>query len=1023
MSIGQSIQQSESSESSDDALAAAIAFFHDTLDHGISEDADADVDTPRAYFTEVRGWSEDTIERLKLGYAPRSEHLKRHLRELGYSDEELLATGLFTEFDDGRLSCLFKGRYVFPYYDEDGEPAYAIARKAGDHSTIDGKYVKCSTSGCSEVQEPIFGIHEFDPDEGCWIVEGMADAITVLEHEMPVLSSVTTQFKREDRERLLEILEAHNIENVMVVADNDEAGLQGAVSTADFLSKNGFDAYVTVPPENGDDLDEYVDSRDDFRELVNRKTPVEEHDLYDEVTTDFKKPKSTKETDLEGFLSDLTIPDVEPSLSAGYRGKNPLSHSGSRTDYFVVSEDGWLACDHKKKVGYNPITYLLCDIGKRSPDDPKGELSDEEIRIFYEEASNRSLISDAEYPANGSEQSIALPEASSDYDSVEWDWQEPSADDESALTLSEARRRTQQRINDALRNGKHTLVDALPAMGKSSGVVRGAAHTDTPITVFTARHDLYGQYGEWCEERDLSYHRLPSFHEDCPTAKGEHGDDWQGRVLTLYRDGVMAGEIHKNAEQYFGEPLPCDDGQECPYKEGWDFESDEYDVLVGHYQHAYNPNITAGRVAVFDEFPADSFLLEFDGDTVPSAVSTYLSEQDGLPFEDCTDLLEGRNSERGDEARDWFDADDLERDGGAVLSDETDSTHAYAPLITYALLVGDNLGNGWEHADLDPNAGVGTRRRAARNRDSAEVYLLLPPKVDDASGVIALDGTPTTDLWQLTVDTQLSRVEILSDEERGDYLTDALDFSIIQTADAVKTYSSGNYVKSEEDRLLFEAVAEHEGTEPALISTAKAISQYEQEGALAPVGTHEYYGNLKGSNELKREHVGIVAGSRHYGDEYVERWGALAGKSVKRDSGKGMDLDYGEFGNTVLRHMREHEVLQAVLRFGRDRSPTAVYVHTAALPEWVPVESRGKIQRWSKGTHEVVEVLESDAPNEWHTSDIAENVDIGKRQVRNVLNELVEEGYATKEKDGRATIWVVDNEEIDQLGRVQFRSS
>jgi hypothetical protein len=624
---------------------------------------------------------------------------------------------------------------------------------------------------------------------------------------------------------------------------------------------------------------------------------------------------------------------------------------------------------------------------------------------------------------DGSEQSIELPEISPVNDSAEWDWQDVPADDETVLTLAEARTRCQRRIDMTLRNGSHTLIDALPAMGKSSGVIRGAAETGIPISVFTARHDLYGQYSEWCEERELSYHRLPSFHKDCPTARGEHGDEWQEDVLELYDDGVMAGEIHKYADQYFGQRLPCDDGQECPYKQGWDFDSSEYDVLIGHYQHAYNPNLTAGRVAVFDEFPANSFLLEFEGDTVASAVSAYVSEQDGLPFEDFTELIEGRNSDRGEEARDWFDASDLERDGEPVLNDASGSANAYAPLLTYAVLVSENLGNGWEYADIDQDAGVGNHRRATRNRDSGEVFLLLPPELTDASGVIALDGTPTPALWQLAVDTRLNHTQILSAEERADYLTHALNCSIVQTTDATKTYSSGTYVSPDEDRLLFEAVAEREETEPALISTAKAISQYGQEGILTSIGKHEHYGNLKGSNQFKEERVGIVAGSRHYGDGYVERWGALAGKSVERDDSKGMDLDYGEFGNKILHHMREHEVLQAVLRFGRDSDGANIYVHTAALPEWVPLEAEAHIERWSKGTREIVEVLDSKGSAEWRTADVAERVDISTRQVRTNLNRLADAGYVEKHKQGRGITWVVTDETIDRLGRVEFRSS
>lgn len=92
--------------------------------------------------------------------------------------------------------------------------------------------------------------------------------------------------------------------------------------------------------------------------------------------------------------------------------------------------------------------------------------------------------------------------------------------------------------------------------------------------------------------------------------------------------------------------------------------------------------MTESRVAVFDEFPADTFLLEFDGDTVTSAMSAYLSRQDGIPFDDFTELIEGRNSSRGEEARDWLDTDDLERDGEPVLKDASSSTNACAPLLT-----------------------------------------------------------------------------------------------------------------------------------------------------------------------------------------------------------------------------------------------------------------------------------------------------------------------------------------------------
>jgi predicted ArsR family transcriptional regulator len=92
------------------------------------------------------------------------------------------------------------------------------------------------------------------------------------------------------------------------------------------------------------------------------------------------------------------------------------------------------------------------------------------------------------------------------------------------------------------------------------------------------------------------------------------------------------------------------------------------------------------------------------------------------------------------------------------------------------------------------------------------------------------------------------------------------------------------------------------------------------------------------------------------------------------------------------------------------------------LPEWVPVEAEGHINTWSKGTREVVEVLEADASNKWRTSDVAEQVDIYKRQVRTNLNQLADAGYVEREKEGRGYTWTVPDEAIDRLGQVEFRS-
>lgn len=63
------------------------------------------------------------------------------------------------------------------------------------------------------------------------ITEGIADAIVLMQHDIPVLSPVTTKFAKHDIENLLHI--AKRVQTVYICNDNEEsgAGEDGAVRT------------------------------------------------------------------------------------------------------------------------------------------------------------------------------------------------------------------------------------------------------------------------------------------------------------------------------------------------------------------------------------------------------------------------------------------------------------------------------------------------------------------------------------------------------------------------------------------------------------------------------------------------------------------------------------------------------------------------------------------------------------------------------------------------------------------------
>jgi len=600
----------------------------------------------------------------------------------------------------------------------------------------------------------------------------------------------------------------------------------------------------------------------------------------------------------------------------------------------------------------------------------------------------------------------------------DWNWRHASrqaarAGGDDDLSIDAARERTTDAIADAYERGDRVLIEALPTLGKSYGAIAAAAETDEAITVLTGRgrKEQYAQIRDWCERHGLDYYTLPSFKRDCDTANGEHGEDWVATVDDWYARGATPQTIHAHAESELGRPLPCQEHeeQECPYSAKWRFDPDEYDVLIGHYSHANKRSVVQGRTVVLDEYPGGAYeqTLAY---RLPSAVSRFLATTDAVPFEDYTDLVENRDDEqRRADALAYFladgdDVDDgptLDRDELDVLAD--DSAHALGPIATFVVLAGDDLGNGFERTDLgDHGVGLFDRR-------DGRVHILSPPALDYTSGVVGLDGTPTKALWELTLgERRLNHRQILSDDERREYVRDVLGLKLVRTTDAVKPYNSSDHVAVEQDAALLDAVRDRHGERPALITTAAAEHEYDADGLLDDVvDGSKHYGNVLGSNEFKTRRLGAVIGSNHYGDGFIKKIGAYAGETIERGDEKGAALSYGDFGDDVLTHMREHETLQAAMRFGRDGNGAVVYVHTDTLPDWVPIAGEGRVVKtWSDGQRDVLDAVR-DLDDGWSTADVADHpaVSIGERQVRDHLHDLADRGYLDVDVDGNGYRW------------------
>lgn len=573
-------------------------------------------------------------------------------------------------------------------------------------------------------------------------------------------------------------------------------------------------------------------------------------------------------------------------------------------------------------------------------------------------------------------------------------------------SVDEVREGVVSEIADALLGDRPVLLDALPATGKSHGLVKAIQRTDEPVIILTqrGREEQYDQYERWCNSLELSYKTLPAPEETCPIFRGDHGEKERQRVRDLRSAGASPRHIHERLD------LLCQASGPCPYEDAVNFDSDDHDVLVGHPYHAYFDEYLHGRVPVFDEFPGEAYLTEVGN--VAEVVSSFLQDRN-VPFRDYTDLLEKRDSESRRRNA-------LERLQQLSLIDEQylfENTHGQrhklAGLCVLTLLESDDLDNGWESAIL------GEGRVGAFNRDEGTVHILNPPDLPEH--ILGLDGTPTKPMWELALGvydrrTRLDLQRVLDDKEREQYMTEIQNLQIIPTTTNVRPYSGGNTYPKRDAAVVYEVLQHHAGKK-GVISSKRGLRDLERESNLVSDRETSYYGNLLGSNGLSDVDVGVILGSPHYGDPWVKKWASLAGIAAESNDEGGLDKSYGEFGDEVLQHMREHRVLQALFRFARQGEGATVYVDTVALPDWVPVVAAPDATDINTRSPAELHIIESlKRLDEGRTREIAEEAGHASRTVRSVFDDLPNDIVSERRaEDGRGGAKVWGDEDLDAL--------
>jgi DNA primase len=232
-------------------------------------------------FLDERGFDAKAAAMFGVGYAPAGwEHLVKHLRGRGFTDEELSLGGLASRGPRGLIDR-FRGRLVWPIRELTGDVVGFGARKLSDDD--DGpKYLNTPETPLYKKSQVLYGVDLAKRDiakaKQAVIVEGYTDVMAC--HLAGITTAVATCGTAfgDDHVRILRRLlldTADYAGEVIYTFDGDAAGQKAALRAFESDQKFVTHTFVAISPDNMDPCELRLAKGDAaVRDLVARRQPL-----------------------------------------------------------------------------------------------------------------------------------------------------------------------------------------------------------------------------------------------------------------------------------------------------------------------------------------------------------------------------------------------------------------------------------------------------------------------------------------------------------------------------------------------------------------------------------------------------------------------------------------------------------------------------------------------------------------------------------------------------------------------------
>ena len=188
------------------------------------------------YLISKRGYTEEEIKAMELGFVPFKKVLKKNLGDL-FKSLGLNVKGF------GETHTI-----VIPCRDPEGRIKGFVVRR------LDNERPKYIYSKGTEF-DTLFNLNRARGEKHCIVVEGYFDALIATQRGIQGVVAIGGSRLTEKR---LEDSIRYGVTTITLIPDNDERGLKGAERSLELIREKGLSAFVLELPDGFKDLDEFM---------------------------------------------------------------------------------------------------------------------------------------------------------------------------------------------------------------------------------------------------------------------------------------------------------------------------------------------------------------------------------------------------------------------------------------------------------------------------------------------------------------------------------------------------------------------------------------------------------------------------------------------------------------------------------------------------------------------------------------------------------------------------------------------